>query len=238
MGTKRQTGVLVRLMIGLVVLGLVLAGGVAAAYVTLDRRAAEVTYQARLVSITASVGCLVLAREAGGQVVDTILDVAGGFGLPVPGGGDRGKEEVDAQGADGEHEDKRSSARDCQVQMTAGVEVSNPLPVGMDVQIVGAEVTVARSEVPDEAIEVTPRPIRAEAGGQAHLRVGVKLSPEQLMVAAGGMMMTRKVRVHARIEVEASILWGLIVRRRQVEIDRAMTMADIIRGVDGSVGAQ
>ncbi len=243
--------------VSLVLVGALLVAALAGAgafYKVCEGRLTELSWHARIMSVVPSRGCLSLVHELGQGVVGTLMDVAGGLNLPGL-GGDEGDKEVDELPQGEEHagvadEDTGSADKAdepkapqtpspaCDVAIDVGVEVSNPLPVGMDIEIVSATAKVARSTLSPQSIEVSKRPVWAESGDRVTLRVGLKLTSRQLMVAAGGLMMTRKVRIDAQVVVRVSALGGLIEREHTVEVVRALTIADIIGGVDGTVGAQ
>lgn len=217
-------------------------------YKDCEERLGEVHYKARILSVSPSVGCIAMARELGAGVVSGILGAVTGLGGDSSGDGKQGQG-VDESGEGGDHgqesevnpDDSGARGRQatpCTVEVVTGLAVDNPLPVTMEVRILSVEAKVARSTISQDAIEVTPRPVTAVPGGQASLRVGLRFNLRQLMVAAGGLMLTRKMRVKAKLVVGVSVLWGLIEQERDVEIERALTVEDIIRGVDGNVGGK
>ena len=226
----------------------------------------EITWSARVIALSPSPGCRTLLMKGASEAIGTLVDIAGALlGAEAqevdesPPDVEHAPSDADAgvEAREGDAGSVQSASLDvgvveapapespaeidepeCDLEITAGVALDNPLPVGMDVKIERVSARVARSTIAPENVSFTDRAVWVPAGERSVLRIGLKMGSSQMMVAASGLMMTRKLRLKAQIVVEASALWGLIEQTRTVEVERALTIEEMIGGLDGSVGGE
>jgi hypothetical protein len=189
------------------------------------------------------------------DTLGAVLDIAGGLlgkGQPVDESpsdvkdvneksdavGDAGREIDKPQDEGAESAEKVEPEADCKLDLNIGLEVDNVLPVGMDVEIQSVTAKVARVTIGAADISFSDIPVWAPSKQKAVLRIGLKIGSSQMMMAASGLLMTRKLRMKAEIVVKGTALWGLVEQTRKVEIERALTVEELIGGIDGSVGGK
>lgn len=126
----------------------------------------------------------------------------------------------------------------CDVRVAMGFKVHNPLPLGMTVDILNVEAYVMDQKLRPDQVLISERTLSASGGEPIAGSVVFRFEAEQVMAAAGGMLMRRKVRFKGWAQVRAHVLGGLFAQDMLLPIEREITASELLRGIEGSVAAQ
>lgn len=126
----------------------------------------------------------------------------------------------------------------CSAEIATDVRVQNPLPVPLEVQLKGAELSLGSTKLDPADIALEQGVVVVAPGEFGRRRVVLKLRARELMSAVGGFALTRRLRLDAKLQLEASALGGLLQQQEELRVERSLTLQDIVKGIDGQTGLE
>ena len=144
----------------------------------------------------------------------------------------------DAGDAPVEEEEGGEEEEDCNAKITMKIYVSNPLPLSMSAKIKEVKVTVAAQPLSASQIDISGMNLEAEGGGQLSKEVTFHLNIQQIMAAASGILLRKKLAIKAKALVEVSVLGGVVGQEMWLPVTREVTVRELLEGVAGTLTAE
>lgn len=226
------------------------------AAVLIDHQIETVEPRIELETVRPSPECATLVLDVGKKAIGSLIDIAGALSIPIPGGddtpapqgsdddalpkdGDGGNSDaVDQDNARVTDGDKLDDSEDkaggtCHVDLVVTVAIDNPLPLAVNVDVIGIEAEVAGREIPDEQMRLHARRLTIGGDETGTFGVSLRFEPGDMFAAASGLLLARRVEVTARPRIRVSALWGLVEREIDVQIDEELKVSDLLKGFGG-----